>query len=346
MRKKLQTIFLATLLSVQMTYAGNPDRQGEAGAYELLMNPWARSSGLNGLNSSFVTGAEAMNTNIAGIARIDRMQVVLGHSRWLVPSGISINALGLATKVGKNGTLGISLMSLDFGDIRVTTTNTPEGTGASYSPVFFNLGIGYAHSFSDKISVGKLIRPITESITDISAFSIGIDAGVQYVAGENNQFKFGISLKNIGSPMRFGGDGLSQQLKSSEVTDLTYEIRPTRFELPSLLNIGVSYDIKAGDLLKLTPALQFTSHSFGRDELGVAAELSFKDVLVIRGAYSLELGSTTEFNNSSAHTGLALGGSLMVPLKKNSTNIFGIDYAFRPSSPFSGSHTIGLHLDF
>ena len=31
----------------QVGQAGNPDRQGEAGAYELLMNPWARSAGLH-----------------------------------------------------------------------------------------------------------------------------------------------------------------------------------------------------------------------------------------------------------------------------------------------------------
>ena len=44
--KRQQSILLC-ILFVASVSAGNPDRQGEAGAYELLMNPWARSSGLN-----------------------------------------------------------------------------------------------------------------------------------------------------------------------------------------------------------------------------------------------------------------------------------------------------------
>ena len=35
-------------------------------------------------------------------------------------------------------------------------------------------------------------------------FGWAIDAGVQYVSGEKDNFKLGISLRNIGSPMQFG----------------------------------------------------------------------------------------------------------------------------------------------
>ena len=38
------------------SYAGNPDRKGQAGASELLINPWARSSGFGNANSSSVKG--------------------------------------------------------------------------------------------------------------------------------------------------------------------------------------------------------------------------------------------------------------------------------------------------
>ncbi len=344
MRKLINIGLLA--IAATWVFAGNPDRTGEAGAYELLMNPWARSAGLNGLNSSFISGPEAIMVNIAGLSRIERMQIAVGHTRWLVPSSININAFGLATKVGENGTLGVSLMALDFGDIRVTTTTTPGGTGATFSPIFFNLGVGYAHSFADKISVGILFRPIVESISDVSAFGFGIDAGVQYNAGDRNEFKFGIALRNVGSPMKFSGEGLSTQLKSPEQTDITYDVRPTRFELPSLLSIGVSYDFYTADLIKFTPALQFNSHSFGRDEVGLAAEVSIKEIFALRASYITELGSTSEFDNRSAHTGLAAGASIALPLKKNSSNIFGIDYAFRPANPFSGTHNLGLRLEF
>ena len=33
----------AFFLTTVRIFGGNPDRQGEAGAYELLLNPWART---------------------------------------------------------------------------------------------------------------------------------------------------------------------------------------------------------------------------------------------------------------------------------------------------------------
>ncbi|MBK5284896.1 MAG: DUF3308 domain-containing protein, partial [Bacteroidia bacterium] len=38
------------LYSVTTVLAGNNDRAGQAGATELLINPWARSSGFGGAN--------------------------------------------------------------------------------------------------------------------------------------------------------------------------------------------------------------------------------------------------------------------------------------------------------
>ncbi|MDQ3142972.1 MAG: PorV/PorQ family protein [Bacteroidota bacterium] len=338
------TIFFSLLYS-GFIFAGNPDRQGEAGAYELIMNPWARCAGLNNLNTSFIGGVEAMFVNTAGLSRINRTQIALGHTRWFVPSGVNINAFGLAQKIGKSGTLGISLMALDFGDIRVTTTAVPEGTGATYSPSFFNLGVGYAHSFANKVSVGILIRGVSEAIQDLNSFGFAIDAGVQYVAGEKDNFKLGISLRNVGSPMKFSGEGLSTQLSSDEGTKLTYDVRLSGYELPSLLHIGFSYDFIFTDNIKLTPVTNFTANSFGRDEIGVGVELAITELFALRGAYKAELGSSEGLENS-AYTGLSAGATVSMPLKKKGDSKLSIDYAYRTTSPFQGTHNLGLRLDF
>ena len=212
--KKIFTLVIITLFSAQLAFAGNPDRQGEAGAYELLMTPWARTAGLHTLNTSLASGVEAMRVNVAGLSRINKTEIVLGNMQYLVPSSISMNALGLAQRFSSSGVFGVSLVSLNFGDIPVTTTDLPEGTGATYSPNFFHLALSYAHTFENKVSVGILFRTISESIADVNAFGFGIDAGVQYVTGPKDNFKFGISLRNIGAPMQFGGQGLNQQLSA------------------------------------------------------------------------------------------------------------------------------------
>lgn len=337
------SLVLLTTFAVQ---AGNPDRQGEAGAYELLMNPWPRSGALNSLNASRVGGIEAMFLNPAGLSRINNWELGLAQTKWLRPSGIDISSGAFATKLGANGTLGIALMSLNLGDIRVTTTTNPEGTGALYSPTFSNICIGYSHLFGNKISVGFLVRGISESIQDLSAFGMSLDAGVQYVSGADNNFKFGIALRNIGGPMSFDGDGLSTQLKSPTGTDLTYNVRLSKFELPSQLHIGLSYDFNASEQFSITPIVNFTSNSFGRDEIGVGVDTKLTEYLGLRASYKIELGEATEPDVNTAHTGLAAGLTLNVPLSKKNNNRFAIDYAYKHSDPFSGTHQIGLRLEF
>ena len=180
------------LLLTGTVFAGNPDRQGEAGANQLLVNPWARSAGLHTMGTANITGAEAMFLNVAGLSRINKTQLQLGHTRYLVGSDINMNALGFAQRMGKGGAFGISLVAFDLGDFDYTTEDVPEGSGATFSPSFFNMGISYAHLFANKVSVGFTVKFINESVTNARASAMALDAVVQYVTGAKDNFKFGI----------------------------------------------------------------------------------------------------------------------------------------------------------
>lgn len=339
----IAVLLLVAGFSVQ-SHAGNPDRQGEAGAYELLMNPWSRSSGLHSLNTSFVGGVEAMRINVAGLGRINKTEIVVSNSQYFVGSGISMNAAGIAQRIGENGTLGISIMSLDFGDIDVTTVNNPAGTGATFSPSFFNLGVGYSHTFDNKISVGVLARGVSESIADVSAFAMCLDAGVQYVSGERDNFRFGISLRNIGSKMKFGGEGLADIAENGEDQQYRFDVQAAGFELPSMLNIGLSYDFYIADINRLTAFGNFRANSFLRDELGGGLEYGFKEMFMLRLGYVYNIGQSANGDDQSVFTGLAGGISFDVPVRKNSATKLGIDYSYRDTDPFQGTHNFGLRI--
>ena len=82
MNKRIAIVLIAVCsLGFLPAHAGNPDRQGEAGGYELLLNPWARSAGLHALNTSFVYGVEAMQINIAVLSRINKNEFIISHTR-------------------------------------------------------------------------------------------------------------------------------------------------------------------------------------------------------------------------------------------------------------------------
>jgi hypothetical protein len=338
----MAALMMVCLISGSL-FAGNPDRQGEAGAYELLMNPWARSAGIHGMSTSFASGVEAMRINVAGVGRINKTEIVASNAQYFAGSGLTLNAAGLAQRMGESGALGISLMSLDFGDIPVTTVNNPEGTGATFSPSFFNLGVSYTHTFENKISVGVLVRGVSESIADVNAFAAAMDAGVQYVSGERDQFKFGISLRNIGNKMKFSGEGLADVATNNEDQQYRFDVQAAGYELPSLLNIGLSYDFYVQEINRLTAFGNFTANSFSRDNVGGGVEYGFKEMFMVRVGYLQSVGETVE-DEAGIYTGLAAGVTIDVPVSKNSNTRRGIDYGYRATAPYDGTHNFGLRI--
>lgn len=346
MNRALLLLAAFCILFLQEVQAGNPDRQGEAGAYELLMNPWARSAGLHTISTSMIRGVESLRLNVAGLARINETEVLAGHAIYLQGTGIRMNAIGVGQRIGSNSVLGISIMALDFGDIAVTTTDQPEGTGAFFSPNFFNIGFSFAHTFENKVSVGVTFRGISESTADLSAFGFAIDAGIQYVTGEADNFKFGISLRNVGSRMSFGGEGLATQRPSPNGGgyEITFSQRSAAFELPSALNIGMSYDINFAEINRFTLLGNFTANSFSRDQIGAGFEYALKEIFQLRAAYKLELGSIQDFE-SSIYTGLSAGASLELPLSKDNKDVrMAIDYAYRDTRLWNGTHNFGFRI--
>ncbi len=335
--------------AVGTTQAGNPDRQGEAGGTQLLIHPYAKSAGLHLLTTSVVSGVEAMHINPAGIGRINKSEFNLSHTRYFEGTDISINAFGFAQKIGKNGAIGVSLMAFDLGDIMVTTEEQPEGTGATFSPSLFNLGVGYSHVFENKVSVGIVFRTIAESTAEVNAFGFSIDAGVQYVTGPQDNFRFGIALRNVGAPMVYTGQGLAESAPNPNNTstpfDLTYFLRPQQYELPSLLNIGGSYDFILNKQNRLTFMTNFTANSFSQDQLGGGLEYAFDNRFMLRAGYKYEFGYfENDSNEAPVYTGLSAGFTIETPFKKGSSQKIGIDYAYRQTRIWDGTHNISVRI--
>lgn len=340
-----------TIGTIADVNAGNPDRQGEEGGKQLLLNPWARSAGLHTMNTSFISGAEASILNPAGIVRVNKSEFVVAHTRYLEGTDIAFNAFGLSQRTGKNGAFGLSIMAVDLGDIPVTTEDQPEGTGATFSPSLFNMGISYSHIFDNKISVGLTFRVVSESTAEIKATGFAVDAGVQYVTGPQDNFRFGISLRNIGTPMKYSGQGLAASAPNPNSVDvnypLTYFQRSQKYELPSVLNIGASYDFVINPKNRLTIVGNFTSNSFSQDQVGGGVEYAFNDMFMLRGGYKYEFGSQENDSvEAPVYTGVSAGVSIQVPLKKESKSKFGIDYAYRATRFWNGTHNIAIRVAF
>jgi hypothetical protein len=67
-------------------------------------------------------------------------------------------------------------------------------------------------------------------------------------------------------------------------------------------------------------------------------------MLMLRGGLYTEKGIFNSNDSRTVYTGPAAGVTFEVPFNEKKSTI-GIDYAYRATFPFSGSHTIGLRLN-
>ena len=339
------SIVFIVLYSVTTVTAGNNDRAGQAGATELLINPWARSAGWAGANSGSVRGLEAMFLNIAGAAFTKKTEVIFAHTNYFKGSGISLNSIGFTQKAGESGVFGFGLTSMDFGDIDITTTELPEGGIGTFSPQFLNIAVSYSKVFSNSIYGGLAFKVIDESISNVNASGVAFDAGIQYVTGTSagkDNIKFGISLKNVGPALSFSGDGLSFKGTSPAIT---VEQRTASFELPSLINIGITYDYKLSEMHRLTFAGTFTANSFSNDQFAFGLEYAFKNNFMLRGGYLYESDINDVVIKRTANDGLNLGLTVDVPIGKSSGKTIGFDYSWTQTTPFDGTHRLGVRIN-
>ncbi len=357
---------LGLLIFSTGAYAGNPDRSGGAGATQLTVNPYARTSGYGGANSASVRGIESFNLNIAGLAYAKNTEICFSRVGYLVGAGVSINNLGIAQAIGENGdggVIGLGVASWDFGSIPITTFDNPDGTLPTFSPQVINLGISYARKFSNSITGGFLIRLISEGLHDVRAQGIAFDFGVQYQTSlrprkskiKKDDFKLGIAVRNIGPDMQFGGDGLSfRAINSSTGADRKAFFAADKFNLPTLVNIGLGYDMRldqSGDAFyhRLTASGNFNYNAFQSNVYGLGLEYAFKEMFMIRGAYNIS-GDKQLFSKNQSDPqylnpvyGFWSGVTFQVPISKSGTS-FALDYAYAPTRIFNGMHTVGIRL--
>jgi hypothetical protein len=330
------------MLFVASANAGNENRSGSAAGTQLLINPWARSSGMMSANMAGAEGIEGAFLNVAGLAYVKRTEIAYANSNYLIGSDISINTIGIGQKIGDASVIALSVMLMNYGDINITTYDLPEGGIGTFSPSASNFALSYARIFSNSIYGGITVRILSESIANVSASGVAFDAGIKYVTGADDQFKFGITLKNFGPPMQFEGDGLFIE---SEVvaTEDQMILRQTSeaFEIPALMGIGGSYDFKFGENHTLTTHAAFISNSFSRDQFNFGGEYGLKDMFFIRSGYTLERSTNVDATSASAFTGLGAGASVKLPL--TGAHVM-LDYSYRESNPFSGTHTIGINI--
>lgn len=298
----------------------------------------------------FVLGVEVMCINVVGLFCINKIEVQIGYGWYLEGIDIFLNGLGVFQKVGEFGVIGISLMFVDFGDIFVMIIDQLGGIGLMFLFSFFNLGIGYVYIFENKIFVGVFFCGVLEFIVDVNVFGFVFDVGVQYVIGENDNFKFGIVFCNIGGCMQYGGEGFIIQgfFFNNGGYELMFNQCVVDFELFFMLNIGLFYDfLIIGGMYWIIVLGNFIFNFFFQDQVGGGIEYLFKDFFMVWGGYCYEFGvGDVDIFDDLIYIGLSVGVIIVVLLGKDILEswvlCFVIDYVYWIICVWNGIYNIGV----
>ena len=344
--KRLVTwlIFLAGCFSLT-ALAGNSSRIGTGGAQELLIPGGARGLAFGSSYMAFATGTEAIFWNPAGLSRMDgNVEVLVSHMQYIADIGVDYGAVGV--KAGDFGSLGFTLKSITFGDIPITTTQFPDGTGGVYSPTFITAGVTYSKLLTDRISVGFTTSLVTEKITSVSASGVAFDAAIQYKNLGYQGLNLGIAIKNVGPQMKFTGPGLLVSAISSGTNRGTqnYAVDAASFDLPSSLEIGLGYNRQFDDENSAEIGGMFRSNNYQDDEYSFGGEYNFNNLFFVRGGYTWEPQATDDPTGARAYPwDYTFGAGVHYDFTGLSMTL---DYAYRHVKYFTNNNIIALRIGF
>ncbi|OGU28207.1 MAG: hypothetical protein A2X66_08765 [Ignavibacteria bacterium GWA2_54_16] len=335
-------IFCVVLLGVSVVTAQNP-RVGGVAAPELLIPAGARDLALGGSSLAVTKGVEAMYWNPAGLGRMPGSAEAMVSSLSYI-ADINVTYGAVAGRFGDFGAVGISIKSLNFGDIPLTSEEDPEGrSGRFYSPTYITMGASFARDLTDAVTVGFTAKLISEQIDRVSSSGFAFDFGIQYKGLiQVEGLGIGLAIKNIGPGMKFDGPALYRNAVITDGSRPTqkYKAEAATFELPATVDIGLTYERSLGDNLFASVSGAFVNNNLYYDEYRGGLELGFDmEGLQLVGRVGYLNQPKAEDNVFGATAGFGIS-------YKTGNSSITVDYGYRQVQYFKANNVFSVKLDF
>lgn len=337
MRKKYKSIIiiLTLILLNGIIYGNGKKKLAQTGFQFLSVVSDARAAAMAEAMTTVEGYSNSLFFNPAAMARVSStFDVNLSQNSWI--ADIKHNAVSLSINPfnGKYGVFGLSLLSVDYGELQGTMV-WPNDQGfidtEIFQPSALAWGVGYAKALSDKFSVGghikstyqylgKSVIPETDTTNIVDkniAGAVAFDFGTIYLTGWKS-LAFGMSVRNFSEEIKYQKEG---------------------FQLPLTFRIGISMDMVdlfpgvlpfRQNLLVSIDAIHPRSYP---ERLNVGMEYRLLDMLALRGGYLYNYDE----RNLTAGFGLQ---------KKIGNKFLGIDYAYTPFGVFDDVQRISIQLTF
>jgi len=287
---KLIKIFLAVIIvsnGLSLVY-------GQVGINKLaqstmnfqLVSVSAASSAMGDAYFAVGKNSNSIFYNPAGIAgSSNKYDVTLNYTQWI--ADIKYIAGAFTYNMDELGTVGISILSVDYGDIIGTRLANPaelylypDGyieTGMVSNVGAYSIGLSYAKQISTQFSIGGNIRYVGQNLgsntfvdgTEIenNATKLVFDAGVLYNTNFND-FRFGMAIRNF-----------SSNIKREAIEE----------QLPLTFTLGVAIDMlkffTESDNESFTLAVDFLHSNSYSERMNIGGEYRFLGMIALRAGY-------------------------------------------------------------
>jgi len=283
-------LILVLLLSAAAT-AQTVSGVGTTSSAFLKIGVGGRALAMGEAQSTQAEDVTALFWNPAGLARLERPQILLNHFDYLVD--MSFEYAGIALPIQNIGTFGMFFSYLGMPDIERTSITFPEGTGEMVSANSFSVGVSYARALTDRFSIGGNAKMIKETLWHSHASGVAADIGVLYSTFFKN-LKIGMSISNFGSDMQMDGRDMLVQhdidaLSNGNNGNINANLDTDAFPMPILFRVGLSanfardfFNLQSHDLIVAVDAVHPNDN---REYLNVGSEYRFKNLLALRAGY-------------------------------------------------------------
>ncbi|MEW6196606.1 MAG: PorV/PorQ family protein [Bacteroidota bacterium] len=340
--KIISLLLVITVVASTVIYAGGGNRNGTAGAAQLLVPVGARGIAMGGSTLTGAKGVEGLYWNPANLARSDyNTTVMFSQMNYIADIGVSYAAIG--TNIEGFGALGFSLKAFSMDEIAITTVEKPDGNGQYFTPQFVTLGLTYSRLLSDRIAVGVTMNYVTEKLDLVSASGIAFNIGVSYKnLGNVDGLSFAVAIKNLGPQMKYDGSALYLRATSPDLErpSQLYKIDAASFELPSTLELGLGYELSINESNNLSLNGIFQNSNFYGDEYKLGGEYAYDNTFFVRAGYAFIDGVDEDANIYGLTAGAGINYSL------GSGMAVKFDYAYRDTEFFDSNHVFTLQFGF
>lgn len=333
-------------------------RTGTRGANFLKQGVGARALALGGAYSALSTGVYSLYWNPGGLAHTEGFAAAYSYAALFEDADITHHFMGVVLPA-LGGTIGLSGIFFDSGDIPRTTSDFPRGGDPTFGDSFnwtgTAIGLHYGRLITDRLSVGAAGKFVSEGIADAEAQYVGFDAGVLFDTGIYGT-RLGAAVTNIGSEGRMRGGAVNRRLAGENtgldiLRDFRINLETESFALPSSFHFGIRTSLVGGPTAVLAPnpshnlivAAQVDDAIDGPIQPALGLEYAFRDLFYLRGGKRAVNEERDDSFRSFSH-GLSAGLGVQLPIGEE--RFVGFDYAWVDMGELENVQVLSFDLHF